>query len=86
MYNLIERYINTMTKDNINTFAISKGINLSESELNFTYNFIKTNYKTMLGNPKLFDLERYKNNYTKENYEKISKVYKEYTQKYSRYL
>ena len=86
MHNIIERYINNMTIEDINNFAISKDIYLCEEEKEFTYNFIKTNYKNLLGNPKLFNLERYKNKYTKENFEKISKVFQEYFQKYSRYL
>lgn len=86
MYNIIERFITNMTKEDINNFALKKGANLSQNELEFTYNFIKTNYKTILNNPKLLDLERYRNKYTKENFEKISKVFQEYFQKYSRYL
>lgn len=86
MYNIIEKYINNMTIDDVKNFALKKGANLSESELTFTYNFIKNNYKNFLGNPNLLDLERYKDNYTKENYEKITKVFQEYFHKYSRYL
>lgn len=86
MYILIERFINKMTKEDIKNFASKKGAILSESELNFTYNFIKTNYKQVLSNPKLLELDRYKNNYTKENFEIISKVFQEYSQKYSNYL
>ena len=86
MFNIIERFIKNMTPQDINNFAQKKDIYLSESELNFTYSFIKNNYKTILGNPKLLDLERYKTNYTKENFEKISKVFQEYHQKYSHFL
>ncbi|MBQ7031156.1 MAG: hypothetical protein IJN13_02135 [Bacilli bacterium] len=86
MFNFIERYINNMTKDDVNKFALSKNIELSENELTFTYEFIKKNYKNILGNPKLFDIERYKNNYSKENFSKITKVYQEYFQRYSNYL
>ena len=86
MHSIIERYLNRMTKEDINNFAVSKGINLSEDELSFTYNFVKRNYKEMLNNPKLFDINRYKNNFSKENFEKISKVYQEYFNKYSYYL
>jgi len=86
MFNIIERYINMMTKEDVNNFAIKKNIILSESELDFTYTFIKKNYKTFLQNPKLLDLERYKDNYTKENFSKITKVFQEYFQKYSNYL
>ena len=86
MFNLIERYILKMTKEDINNFAKSKNINLSENELDFTYEFVKKNYKTMLNNPKLFHIERYRNNYTKENFSKITKVYNEYFQRYSNFL
>ncbi len=86
MNSIIERFISRMTKEDINNFAISKDINLSESELDFTYNFVKKNYKEMLDSPQLFDINRYQNNYTKENFNKIVKVYNEYFNKYSYYL
>ena len=86
MFNIIERYIGKMTKDDIRNFAVSKNIELSDNELNFTYDFVKKNYKNVLSNPRLFKLERYKNNYTEENFAKISKVWNEYYQRYSNYL
>ena len=86
MFNLIEMYIKKMTKEDISNFAKSKEIDLSNEELDFTYNFVKRNYKDFLGNPKLLDLNRYKNNYSQENFNKIVKVYQEYTQKYANYL
>ena len=86
MYNIIEKYINKMSIDDINNFALKKNIVLSESELLFTYDFIKKNYQTLLSNPILLDLERYQHHYTKENFSKITKVFQEYFQKYSRYL
>lgn len=86
MYNLIERYINKMNIEDINNFAKSKNINLSNEELSFTYNFIKKNYQDMLKNPQVFSLDRYKNNYSIENYNKINKVYEEYKNKYYRFL
>lgn len=86
MFNIIERYIGKMNKEDINNFAKSKNIFLSENELDFTYNFVKKNYKEYFSNPKLFNLERYQNYYTKENFSKITKVYQEYTKKYANYL
>ena len=86
MDNIIERYIMRMTPSDINNFALSKNITLSEEELSFTYEFIKKNYQTMLKNPKLFNLERYKSHFTEDNFAKITKVYQEYFNKYSRYL
>ena len=86
MYNIIEMYINKLTIEDIKKFSEKKGATLSDNELNFTYNFIKNNYKNLLTNPKLLDLDRYKSNYSKENFEIINKVFQEYYQKYSRYL
>ncbi len=86
MFNIIERYLNKMTKEDVNNFALSKNITLSDQELEFTYSFIKKNYQNMLKNPKLFDLKRYESHYTKENFSKITKVYQEYSQKYANYL
>ncbi len=86
MFNIIERYINKMTKEDIKTFALSKNIDLSSAELDFTYDFVKKNYKNFFANPKVFNIERYKDNYSKENFSKITKVYQEYTQKYANYL
>lgn len=86
MYNIIERYIKKMTKDDINNFAISKNINLSENELNFTYDFVKKNYQNFFANPKLFDINRYRSNYSADNFPKIRKVWDEYYHKFSNYL
>ena len=86
MFNIIERYINLMTKEDVRNFATKKNIQLSEKELDFTYNFIKKNYKNYFANPKVFNLELYKNEYTKENFSKITKVYQEYIQRYANYL
>ena len=86
MFNIIERYINNMSVDDIRNFATSKDINLTEDELTFTYNFVKKNYRDFLKNPKVFDIRRYKNNYSEENFNKISKVWNEYYNRYSSYL
>ena len=56
MFNIIERYINKMTKEDIRSFAINKNINLSEQELDFTYDFVKKNYKSFFQNPKVFNI------------------------------
>lgn len=78
--------MNKLKLEDISNFATNKGINLSENELVFTYEFIKKNWESILGNPKLFNIDRYKSNYTQDNFIKIKKIYKEYLQKYSNYL
>ncbi len=86
MFNMIDKYMQSITKDDVNNFAKSKNITLSESELNFTYAFVKKNYKEMLKNPNLFKIDRYKDHYQGNNFEKIKKVYIEYFSKYQRFL
>ncbi|MBQ4584126.1 MAG: hypothetical protein IJA94_04495 [Bacilli bacterium] len=86
MFNLIEKYMNKMTVNDVNNFAISKGVNLSNEELQFTYEFIKKNYKTILGNPSLLNLNLYKNKFSPDNFEKVKKILNEYYTKYQRFL
>ena len=86
MFNIIGAYINKLTKDDINKFAISKGATLSNEELEFTYSFIKKNWKDILKNPSIFDIERYSKYYSNDNFIKIKQVFNEYFQKFSSYL
>lgn len=78
MFNIIGAYINKLTKDDVNKFAISKGANLSNEELEFTYSFIKKNWKDILKNPSIFDIERYSKYYSNDNFIKIKQVFNEY--------
>ncbi len=86
MFNIIERYINKLTKEDIKNFATKKGATLSSAELDFTFDFVKKNWKDVLKNPNLFDLKRYQNHYSKENFEKIKQAFNEYYQKFGTYL
>ena len=86
MFNIIERYINKMSKDQINDFAKKNEIYLSGLELDFLYVFIKKNYKEVLSNPALLNIDRYKNKFSDENFVKIKKLYNEYLTKYRNYL
>ena len=86
MYNMIDKYMQNITKDDVDKFAKSKNVFLDDDELTFTYDFVKKNYKEMLKNPSLFKIDRYKNKYKGNNFEKIKKVYIEYFSKYQRFL
>ena len=86
MYNMIDKYMQNITKDDVDKFAKSKNVFLDNDELTFTYDFVKKNYKEMLKNPSLFKIDRYKNKYKGNNFEKIKKVYIEYFSKYQRFL
>jgi len=74
LLNVIEPYINNITKEDINNFALKNNINLNKNELDFIYNFIKTRYKDVLMNPNNFSLVKYKNNFSNENFIKINDI------------
>lgn len=86
MYNIIERYMAKITKEDVASFAHSKNCYLSNEELDFTYTFIKKNWKDILKNPAVFDIDRYKNMYSAENFKKVKQVYTEYFQKFGSLL
>ena len=78
MLNLIEPYINNLSKNDINNFALNNNIKLNNNELDFIYNFIKSKYKEILNNPNNFNLVKYKNNFSNENFIKINKIVNKY--------
>lgn len=86
MFNLISRYMDKITMDDVYNFALKKNINLNEEELSFTYEFIKKNWNQILSNPNLLNLDRYKDKYTIENFSKIKQLFNEYYSKYHRFL
>ena len=86
MFNIIGAYINKLTKEDINTFALKKGASLNQEEIDFTYDFIKKNWKDVLKNPSIFDIDRYKNHYRSENFPKVKQVFNEYFQKFNSFL
>ena len=86
MFILVERYINNLTINDLNNLAITKGIILSPEELEFSYEFIKKNWQSVLSNHGIFDVDKYKEHYSEENFIKIKKLIKEYSIKYSNYL
>ncbi len=86
MFNIIERYMNKLTKTDVDTFAKKNNIFLSNEELDFTYLFVKKNWQTVIANPNALNLDRYKDKFTEENLVKIKKLFKEYSIRYKNYL
>ena len=86
MYNLIQRYMANLTIKEVNDFAQKNNVFLSESELNFTFEFIKKNWEMIFRNPNLLKIERYKNQFSEENFLKIQKLITMYYQKYGHLL
>ncbi len=86
MYNLIKAYMGRMTIQDINNFALSKNIHLSPEELNFVYDFIGKNWEQVIRNPKLLNLERYRDRFSEENFNKIKKLFLEYSSRYASFI
>lgn len=76
--NIIELYINNLRREDITIFALKNGISLSAEELEFTYDFIKNNYKDVLKNKESFDFSKYKEKFSSENFSKIELLIKKY--------
>ena len=86
MYNLIKAYMGRMTIQDVNNFAISKNIHLSPEEFNFVYEFLSKNWEQIVKNPQLLNLDRYQDRFSKENFEKIKKLFLEYSSRYSSFI
>lgn len=85
MFQLVKNYVSSLTKEKLNTILVSKGINLSDSELDYLYRFIRKNYEALYVNPNI-DLTKYKSNFSDENFDKIINLVKEYKIKYASFL
>jgi len=75
---LIERMISNLTMEDLALHAHKQGINLSEPELVFSYNFIKSNYHEVIKNPANFDFQNYAGYYSEENFIKINNLINKY--------
>ena len=85
MFQLLENYVNNLTIEKVNEIAIKNNIYLNKEELDFLYKFIKKNYEALYVNPNI-DLNKYKNDFTEENFNKIIKLINSYKIKYASYL
>ena len=86
MNSILKYYINNLTIEQINNLAIKNDIFLNETELEFTYQFVKKNWQTIIANHGNFDITKYKTHYSNENFIKIMNLYKKTIQKYANYL
>ena len=86
MYNLIKRYMDKLTKEEVQSFAMKNNIILTEEELNFTYTFVKKNWEMIIRNPNLLQFDRFKDKFSPENFAKIQRLFVMYYQKYGHLL
>ncbi len=78
MFQVIERFVCNMTKEDIKNFALKNNLSPSDHEVDFIYAFIKKNYKSVLANPKNFELAPYKNEFSSENYQFLESLVSKY--------
>lgn len=78
---IISKYINKLAKDDINKFALSQNIKLTNDELNIIYNHIKNDYQTFLTKDPNIILNQVKTEVRAEVYNKIIKLYNQYKDK-----
>lgn len=72
---LLQVYIERLSKDDINTFAVNKGITLENDELNIIYDYLKKYWRTFYyGNPKA-QLDELKSKLSNTTYAKIETLY-----------
>lgn len=78
MKDKVKNYINKMTKDDIINFAKKNNTSLTNDELNYIYNKLKTSFDSIYNNPKTFmnDLKRVLDN---KNYQIVETYYKKYS-------
>jgi len=79
---LIQEYIERLTPNDVNNFAISNGIILKEEELTLVYNHIIKNWRTIIyGNPRPI-LDDLKKNLDNVAYQKIEALYTHFKNRY----
>lgn len=82
---LINEYVNRMTIDDVNRFALQNGINLKEDELRLIYSYIKNDWRTIVfGNPRGI-LDDLKNKLDPNSYSKIESLYIFFKNRYSNF-
>jgi len=82
---LISEYVNRMTLDDVNKFALQNGINLKDDELKLVYTYIKNDWRTIcFGNPRGI-LDDLKSKIDINSYSKIESLYMFFKNRYSNF-
>ena len=76
--NIIDLYVRNLRKEDITLFAKKNDINLSDSELDFTYDYIKNNYQEAIKNKDTFNLSAYQDKFSPDNFKKIEQLLTKY--------
>lgn len=82
MTNLIKKYIDKLTIDDIKKYSLKNGISLNQQELIFIYNTIKNDYNKLLSDNYTEILDKLKKNLSEDNYRKIEFLFYKYKKEY----
>lgn len=74
---IIENYINNLTFIEFEKIVLKHDVNLSNENLNYFYQILKTNWRDILKRPNYY-LEIIKNKVDAKNYQKIYNLYLNY--------
>ena len=85
MINIIKKYINTITVDNIKEFSKKNGVYLNDKEI-YTVDYVLKNELDELIKNTDNILYKYENNFSVDNFIKIKNLIIEYKKRYKNYL
>ena len=80
---LLEKYIDKITKEDINNFALSKGVMVSEHDLDVIYNYVKRDYKTFVYGNQRAILDKLKEEVELGTYNQIELLFLQYKDKFN---
>ena len=83
---IIQRYVDMLTKEDIVKFASTQNEILTNNEVDFLYNIIKKEWKTIIFGDYRIILNQYKNNLSVDKWNKIENLIIEYKEKYKNFL
>ena len=78
MNNLVKKYVDSLTKEDIKNFANKEGIEITNNEINIIYSTIKNNIDILLSKDALNFIKRYQSHLSDEVYDKIIEKYNKY--------
>lgn len=78
---LIKNYVENLTEEDIENFAIKEGITLLEKEKRILYIYIKNYWETLLEKDSTFIFEELKEKLQPKTYEKVIELYNKYKKK-----
>ncbi len=85
MKGLIQNYIEQLSKNQLNEFAIKNDIHLNDQELDYLLNLIKNNWQDILKDETKY-LETLKSKINEQEFIKINNLFTYYKKRYKGYL